>query len=210
YLRSNLFEGNRAPYGGGIGVAISGRLDLGWTQLLANRADNDGGGIHSGVTYGNVLVRQTWFKGNIARSNGGGMWVPAGFADVINSTFDGNQAAEGGGIAAGFGSMVNAASNLFVSNTTGTLINTGGSNTSVVNHYNGFFPTVSGDFLGTYGDEGLLVGSDPLLGGSCCPGPGSPAIDAGIPDFHFNDADGSRNDMGACGGPLLSQYGPMK
>ncbi len=32
--------------------------------------------------------------------------------------------------------------------------------------------------------------------------PGSPGIDAGNPDPAFNDPDGSRNDMGAYGGPL--------
>jgi hypothetical protein len=214
YLRSIHFERNSAPYGGAISVAWSGRLDLGWAQLLANQASGDGGGIHAGVPYGNVLVRQTWFKGNRAGGYGGGMWVPAGFADVVNSTFDGNQAAQGGGIAAGFGSMVNVASTLFVRNTSGpgsaALVNALGSNTSVVNHYNGFYGNTGGDFANTYGDEGLLIPSADPLGGSCCPGPGSPAIDAGIPDFHFDDANGSPNDMGACGGPALLTYGHMK
>jgi predicted outer membrane repeat protein len=213
YLRSNLFEGNKAPYGAAIGVHWSGRLDLGWTQLLANQASVDGGGIHAGVPYGNVLVRQTWFKSNKAGSNGGGMWVAAGLADVINCTFDGNQAAQGGGIAAGFGSMVNVASTLFVQNKTtsggsAALVEANGSNTSVVNHYNGFFGNTGGDYLGTYGDLGLLF-LDPQLN-ACCPGPGSPAINAGIPDLHFSDPNGSPNDMGACGGPALSTYGPMQ
>jgi hypothetical protein len=215
YLRSNLFEGNRAPYGGGIGVHWSGRLDLGWTQFLANQAAVDGGAMHVGTPYGNALVRQAWFKGNKAGNNGGGMWVPAGMADVINSTFDGNQAAVGGGIAAGFGSMVSVASTLFVRNTTtspgnAALVNANGANTSVVNHYNGFFGNTGSDFSNTYGDEGLLLpGTDPL-GSSCCPSPGSPAINAGIPDPHFNDPNGSRNDIGACGGPALSTFGPMR
>ncbi len=212
YLRSNLFEGNKAPYGAAIGVHWSGRLDLGWTQLLANQASVDGGGIHAGVPYGNVLVRQTWFQGNKAASQGGGMWVAAGLADVINSTFVSNQAAQGGGIAAGHGSMVNVASTLFIQNkTTGggsaALVNANGSNTSVVNHYNGFFGNTGGDYLNTYGDLGPLL-LDPQLN-ACCPAPGSPAIDAGIPDVYFNDPNGSRNDMGACGGPALSTYGPM-
>jgi hypothetical protein len=215
YLRSNLFEGNKAPYGGAIGVAWSGRLDLGWTQLLANQASSDGGGIHSGAPYGNVLVRQVWFKGNKAGSNGGGMWVPAGLAEVVNSTFDSNQAAEGGGLAAGYGGKVSVASTLFVRNTTtnpgsATLVNANGSNTSLVNHYNGFFGNTGTNFKNTYGDKGLLIaGTDPL-GSSCCPGPGSPAINAGIPEIYFNDPDGSRNDIGACGGPVLSTFGPMK
>jgi len=228
YLRSNLFGANRASYGGAISVAWSGRLDLGWTHLLANQASGDGGGIHADVPYGNVLVRQTWFNGNRAGGYGGGMavigalderegieWVPAGPAEVVNSTFDGNQATEGGGIAAGYGSMVNVSSTLFVRNTTtnpgsAALVNAQGSNTSVMNHYNGFFDNTVQDYTNTYGDLGLLIpGADPL-GGSCCPPPGSPAINAGIPDYHFDDADGSPNDIGACGGPALSTFGPMK
>ena len=144
------------------------------------------------------------------------MWVPGGLAEVLNSTFDGNRAAEGGGIAAGFGGMVSVASSLFVHNTTtssasATLVNANpvASNTSVVNHYNGFFGNTGTDYLSTYGDLDLLT-SDPLIANSCCPAAGSPAIDAGIPDFLFDDPDGSRNDMGACGGPALSTFGPMK
>jgi len=215
YLRSDYFEGNKASYGAAIGVAWSGRLDLGWTELIANQASSDGGGIHVGTPYGNVLVRQTWFKGNKAGGQGGGMWVPAGMAEVINSTFDGNQANEGGGIAAGYGSMVSVASTLFVRNTTtssgsATLVSAPGSNTSVVNHYNGFFGNTGAKYKNTYGDKALLVpGTDPL-GNSCCPAPGSPALNAGIPDPNFNDADGTRNDMGACGGPALATYGLMK
>jgi hypothetical protein len=72
---------------------------------------------------------------------------------------------------------------------------------------------ISPNFKNTYGDKGLLLipagGVDPL-GNSCCPPPGSPAINAGIPDFLFNDPNGSTNDMGACGGPALLTFGPMK
>jgi hypothetical protein len=39
------------------------------------------------------------------------------------------------------------------------------------------------------------------LGHNLCLAPGSPAIDAGDPDPAFNDPDGSRNDLGAFGGP---------
>jgi Protein of unknown function (DUF1565) len=212
YLRSNLFVRNRAPYGGAISVSWSGRLDLGWTELTANQAAVDGGGIHAGVPYGNVLVRQSWFRGNTAGSQGGGMWVPAGLAEVVNSTFDGNRAAEGGGIAAGHGSLVSVANTLFVRNTTtnpssATLVNVHPSDSSVVNHFNGFFGNTPPDFANTYGDLGWV--QLPSFGSSCCPDPGSPALDAGTPALHFNDADGSRNDIGACGGPTLLTYGHL-
>ncbi len=46
-----------------------------------------------------------------------------------------------------------------------------------------------------FSDDGIW-GNDDL-----CLAPGSPGIDAGDPDPAFNDDDGSRNDMGAFGGP---------
>jgi parallel beta-helix repeat protein len=215
YLRSNVFEGNSAQYGGAIGVHWSGRIDLGWTELVANQATVDGGGMHVGVPYGNALVRQAWFRDNTASGFGGGMWVPAGFADVVNSTFTANSANSGGALAAGHGSMVNVASTLFVQNVTnmtgsGALINTstGLFNTSVVNNFNAFFANTILSFGNTYGNKGLVGLSS--FAGSCCPEPGSPALNAGIPDVYFNDPDGSRNDIGACGGPALSTFGPMQ
>ncbi|HEX3531525.1 MAG TPA: hypothetical protein VH988_31080 [Thermoanaerobaculia bacterium] len=204
YLQLDDFESNTAPYGGAIAAYSSGRLDVGTTLFQANQATGDGGAIHAGVVYGNVLVRQCWFKGNKAGGSGGGIWVPAGLAQVINDTFDGNQASQGGGVAAGFGGMVDVASTIFVNNTGTALVNTQptGSNTSVVNHYNAFFNNTGGTFQDTYGDLAPLL-ADPQLNNSCCPAAGSPAIGAGIPDSLFNDANGTRNDMGACGGPAM-------
>ncbi len=213
YLRSNLFQNNRAQYGGAISLSYSGRLDLGWTELTANRATGDGGGIHAGVPAGNVLVRQSWFRGNTAGGQGGGMWVPAGLAEVVNSTFDGNRAADGGGIAAGHGSLVSVANTLFVRNVTSsassaTLVNVHPSDSSVVNDFNGFFGNTGSDFASTYGNQGLV--QLPSFGSSCCPAAGSPALDAGTPVLHSNDADGSRNDLGACGGPALLTFGHLR
>ena len=207
YLRDDDFELNTALYGGAIAAYSSGRLDLGRTSFFNNSAAVDGGGIHSGVTYGNVLVRNCWFKGNRAGANGGSIWVAAGMAQVANCTFDGNQAAVGGGIAAGFGSMVDVESTIFVNNGTPALVNTSPSDTSVVNHFNDFFGnTGSPAYQATYGDLGLLA-LDPQLGAgsaACCPIAGSPVLGAGNPDIHFNNSgNGLRNDMGACGGPAI-------
>lgn len=199
-LRSILFQGNTAPYGGAIAAHHNGRLDVGTTAFFSNQASVDGGGIHAGTAYGNVLVRQSWFKENTAVNMGGAMWVPAGFAHVINATFDGNQASNGSGVAAGYGGMVDVASSIFVNHSSSPALLNTDPNSSLVNHYNAFFAN-SGDFQATYGDLGLVFG-DPLLGGSCCPGAGSPAIDAGVPSHIFNDADTTRNNMGACGGVL--------
>lgn len=210
YLRFNHFFANKAPYGAGIAAHWNGRLDLATTVLQGNQASVDGGGIHAGVPYGNVLVRNVCLKSNTASGYGGGMWVPAGLADVGNSTFVGNQASTGGGLAAGYGSLVGVFNTLFTGNTSGggsaALVNTAiGANTGVMNHFNGFFGNTGGDYLGTYGDLGLSA-ADPALSqcDGCCPGSVSPAIDAGTSDYHFNDAyDNTRSDMGACGGPQV-------
>jgi hypothetical protein len=210
YVRFAHFEGNKAPYGAGIGVARDGRLDLAMTVLQSNVAGGDGGGIHAGVPYGNAQVRNVCLKGNTASGNGGGIWVPFGLVQVLNSTFSGNKASAGGGLAAGYGSSVDVVNSLFVGNSTSgggsaALVNTDTSTTSVVNHFNGFFGNTGGDYLSTYGDVGLLS-LDPALSqcGGCCPGTPSPANDAGNPIYFFNDAsDGTRNDMGACGGPQV-------
>ena len=206
YLRSVHFEGNSAPYGGAVSAYNSGRLDLGTSCLQANSADVDGGGIHAGVAQGNLLVRRTCFENNVAGGVGGAMWVPAGFAEVVNSSFLGNRASSGGAVATGYGGMVSVANSLFSANITtsgnGALFaSAGATNTALVNHYNAFVGNTGGTYTNTYGNLSLVTLASPLT--SCCPAGGSAAINAGSPDIHFNDIDGSRNDIGACGGPSV-------
>ncbi len=203
YLRTNHFEGNTASYGGAIAVHHNGRLDVATTSFSGNQA-GDGGAVHVGTIYGAVLVRRCWFRNNQAGTYGGAIWVPAGLAQIANCTFDGNRAPVGSGVAAYVGGMANIAGSIFVNQSgSAALLDADGpsSNTVLVNHYNAFFGNAGGDFSGTVDDQGLLF-ADPGLGGSCCPTAGA-AIDAGIPDYLFNDANGTTNDMGACGGPAL-------
>ena len=206
YLRRDWFRSNTAQFGGGIAVHSNGRLDLGTSEVNGNTASIDGGGIHSGTTYGNVLVRACWVHGNVATKKGGGIFVPSGLAQVMNSTFDNNRANIGGGGASSSGGLLDVAGTLFVHNTTTSGSSAAlapaapaGLGSAVLNHYNGFFANVGADYVNTLDNLGLLT-SDPLLA-ACCPGPGSPAIDAGLPDQHFKDPNGTTNDIGACGGP---------
>ncbi len=208
YLRSCSFQGNQAAFGGGISAYGSGRLDVGGTELVGNAAQVDGGGIHAGTTYGNVLIRDSWLHGNTAVSKGGGLFVPAGLAQVVNCTFNDNKAKSGAGAAAASGSMLDVASTIFVHNATSgggsstlAAVAPAGAGTSVVNHYNDFFANTGGNYLNTFDNVGLSL-LDPQLS-VCCPAVGSPVLNAGIPDAHFNDPNGTRNDMGACGGPPI-------
>jgi len=115
-------------------------------------------------------------------------------ATLINNTFGKNGYAA---LTSGHeGNTVTIMNNIFAS---------GGSayELSPVSSYNLFFN--SSYFVGNgIGDKQ----GDPLFvdaaAGDYKLKPGSPAIDAGNPDPAFNDSDGSRNDMGAFGGPALA------
>jgi hypothetical protein len=209
YLRMDRFKSNSAQFGGGIGVQIDGRLDVASSEFDGNVASVDGGGIHSGTAYGNSMVRNCWLHGNRANREGGGMFVPDGLAQVVNCTFDGNRAQYGGGASADNGAVLDVGSTIFVNNVT-----TGGASGAlsceppapqkgnvIVNHYNDFFHNTGGDWVSTADNVALLYVNPQLT--LCCPASTSPLIDAGLPDPHFADVNGTPNDIGACGGPAL-------
>ena len=214
YLRSNLFRGNQprtAARSASTGAAASISGGLNCSQI---RQALTGAGFTSAPLMATSWSAKPGSRATKPVATAAACGSPRASRTSSTPPSTATRRLEGGGIAAGYGSMVNVASTLFVRNTSNpgsaTLVNALGSNTSVVNHYNGFFGNTGPDFANTYGDQGLLIpGADPL-GGSCCPAPGSPAINAGIPDLHFNDPDGSPNDMGACGGPALSTFGIMR
>jgi len=212
YLGYDSFVGNSAPYGGGLTGHFNGRATIEDSEILANSA-TDGGGIHLGTPFGNATVRRTVLARNTATGNGGGMWVAAGFADVLNDIFDANRARTGGAAAAGFGSMVNVASTIFVNNVTtsgtGTLVSVppANTNTSLVVNFSDFFNNIGGNAVGTLSTNPsslLSVNPNFATGAGACYSlqSGSPLINAGIPNYHFNDVtpSSSRNDMGIYGG----------
>ncbi len=74
----------------------------------------------------------------------------------------------------------------------------------VSSDYNDFWNNSINYESGTQGENDMLI--DPLFvdadNGNFHLQPASPCIDAGHPDAAYNDIDGTRNDMGACGGPF--------
>src|SRR5438552_2243418 len=177
---NSTISGNSAPgFGGGIagggwGVAIVN------STLSGNSAGERGGGIDGDF----LTITNSTISGNSASYSGGG--IEGGNVVITNSTISGNSAGSGGGI-------YHYVGNLEISD---TILNAGASGENIFNNggavtSNGY--NISSDNGGGYlhgpGDQ---INTDPLLGPlqdnggptlTHAPLPGSPAIDAGDPNF---------------------------
>jgi predicted outer membrane repeat protein len=199
----------QAMHGGGI---LSGTFFKGPafvtvmnSTISGNSAPGVGGGIAGG--YWGVTIVNSTISGNSAGDSGGG--IIASYLTIMNSTISSNSAGSGGGIYAGGlvitnstisgnsagsgGGIYHYVGNLQISN---TILNAGASGENIVN--NGGTVTshgynVSSDNGGGYlNGPGDQINTNPLLGPlqdnggptlTHMPLPGSPAIDAGDPNF---------------------------
>ncbi len=190
-LINSTVSGNSAPGGGGgIAGGYWGATIVNST-ISGNSAGDSGGGIAGSF----VTIMNSTISGNAASYSGGG--IDAGGVVITNSTISGNSAGSGGGI-------YHYVGNLEISD---TILNAGASGENIFNNggtvmshgYN-----VSSDDGGSYlNGPGDLINTDPLLGPlqdnggptlTHAPLPGSPAIDAGDPNFTpppFRDQRGS-------------------
>ena len=208
-ILNSTITGNSAGQfdeGGGIdteGSDLPGNLTVTNSSISGNSAFQDGGGIHSGRSYltivnstisgnsagdfgggiaGYATIVDSTISGNSVGNRGGGIF---GSADIRNSTLSGNSAASGGGIY-NFGGL----------QISDTILNAGASGENIFN-YNGTVTSHGynvcsdngGGYLNGPGDQ---INTDPLLGPlqdnggptlTHAPLPGSPAIDAGDPNF---------------------------
>jgi len=191
-IRNNVILRNSSlRFGGGI-CSYSASPTIANNQIMGNEAANSGGGIFcykdSSLITNNVLWK------NRAKF-GGGISCDRSSCAIINDTISKNEALYGGGVFFEGGSIriVNA---VFWNNTD-DLHSVHFSPASRPNHSD----IGDGDFRGVNGN----VSADPLFidpeNGNLGLKPDSPCIDAGNPDRIYNDPDGSRNDMGAHGGP---------
>jgi hypothetical protein len=179
------------------------------STISGNSASRAGGGIAGG--YWGVTIVNSTISGNSAGDSGGG--VAASFLTIMNSTISGNSTVNsGGGIAAGGPIMVTIANSTISGNSAGsgggiykylgyleisnTILNAGASGENIFNNggtvtsrgYN-VCSDNGGGYLNGPGDQ---INTDPLLGPlqdnggptlTHAPLPGSPAIDAGDPNF---------------------------
>jgi predicted outer membrane repeat protein len=200
-VANSTISGNSTPRSGG-GISVSGGLVIENSTISGNSAGTSGGGIYGGAT-----VKNSTISGNSAGTSGGGIY---GGATVENSTISGNSGTSGGGIY--------NTSSLIVRN---TILNAGASGENIFN--DGGTVTSLGYNLSSDDAAGYLTGpgdqinTDPLLGPLQNNGgptfthallPGSPAIDAGDPNFtpppsndqrdcHFDRVFNGRIDIGS-------------
>lgn len=179
---------------GGISF-IGTHLTIANSTISGNSSVDNGGGIDArGFASNfalNVNIENSTVSGNSAATNGGGIYAFQTALHVANSTISGNSAVSGGGIY----HNANECCNL-VSDISNTILNAGASGENIV-HIVGLFHSLGynlssddgGGYLNGAGDQ---INTDPLLGPlqdnggptlTHMPLPGSPAIEAGDPNF---------------------------
>jgi hypothetical protein len=190
-VTNSTISGNSAFYSGGGIASYFSSVTIVSSTISGNSAGDIGGGIAGGNFAGVAIVNST-ISGNSAGNSGGGIFNGyPGHVVIANSTLGGNSAASGGGIYND--QQPNAKTLLEISN---TILNAGASGENIYN--NGGTVTSHGYNLSSDDGGGYLTGpgdqinTDPLLGPlqdnggptlTHVPLPGSPAIDAGDPNF---------------------------
>ena len=215
---NNIITGNNAVFGGGIYCAPSSFPTITNNIISRNNTIKFGGGIFSYRASPNIANNR--IGGNEASNSGGGIFCCRDSARITNNIIWENKAKSGAGISCDRSSCA-IINNTITSNvaTYGGGIFFKGGFVKIINTilwdnkddlYSGWFSPSSrpdhsdigdGDFRGLNGN----ISGDPLFmdpeNGDFRLRLDSPCMDAGNPDPIYDDPDGSRNDMGAYGGP---------
>ena len=189
---NNVISKNTATgIGGGI-YSFRAAPNINRNRLEENEAAHSGGGIFCNRDSSRITNNIIWK--NKAKI-GGGISCDRCFATVINDTITANMAVHGGGIFVDSGSV--RIINLILWQNEDDLYFKQLSPSSRPDHSN----IGDGDLRGINGN----ISADPLFtdpeNGDFRLQPGSPCINSGNSELIYNDTDGSRNDMGAYGGP---------
>jgi predicted outer membrane repeat protein len=183
-VSNSTISGNSAFYGGG-GIASGSYLTIVNSTVSGNSAGDSGGGIATG---GPVQITNSTISGNSAANSGGGIASRGHPAEIANTTLSGNSASSGGGIynVGQYGALEISNTILNAGPLGENIFNNGG---TVTSHGYNVSSDNGGGYLTGPGDQ---INTDPLLGPlqdnggptlTHLPLAGSPAIDAGDPNF---------------------------
>jgi len=192
---ANSTISNNSSGGTGGGIFAFQNVSI-VNSTISGNTGTSGGGIYCIGSQDSSIVNST-ISGNSAGTSGGGIYNFVSFLQVANSTISGNSAGSGGGIYNDGDDLVEISNTILNAGALGAnIFNSGGAVTSL--GYN-LSSDDGGGYLTGPGDQ---INTDPLLGPLQNNGgltfthallPGSPAIDAGDPNFHpppFNDQRG--------------------
>jgi predicted outer membrane repeat protein len=217
-IMNNVITGNKAVFGGAIFCDDRSTSFIHNNKIFRNFAFTSGGAIFSQKA--SPEIRSNEFTENEAANSGGAIFCNRDSATITGNIFWKNSAKSGGGIGSERGSAT-VVNNTLTGNTAdfGGGIMVDGGPIRMINlilwknrddlYYTGYSPfskpaysnISDGDFRGTNGN----ISTEPLFtdadNGIFTLEAGSPCLDAGNPEPVFFDKDGSKNDIGAYGGP---------
>jgi hypothetical protein len=179
-LINSTISGNSAPGGGGGIASGYWGVTIVNSTISGNSAGESGGGINASF----LTIMNSTISGNSAANSGGG--IDAGGVVITNSTISGNSADSGGGIYHYVGNLEISDTILNAGASGENIFNNGG---TVTSHGYNISSDNGGGYLNGPGDQ---INTDPLLGPlqnnggptlTHAPLTGSPAIDAGDPNF---------------------------
>ena len=194
---------NYAYQGGGVYGADSASFEMSQGSIGYNEA-SDGGGL---ATQGTLELTNVIVAGNSGDTDGGGLYIEGGTSTWWNVTAVGNEAPSGAGVAVIDGGTFYLYSSTISDSNVGEGV------------YAESASTFSATYSNLYGND-TADSTSSTTTGNITVDPGftdwtddgtdnddlslaarSALIDAGNPSSSYYDADGSRNDIGAYGGP---------